>query len=159
MSDVPGWQGRFFEDFHSGDVLRHPMGRTITPADNIWFTLLTMNQNPIHLDRAYAEHTEFGRPLVNSTLTLAIVTGLSVADLSQNAVNLGWERVRLPAPLFEGDTLYARTEVLETRPSRSRPGMGVVRARSEGFKQDGTVVLECERAVLVYRRDHAPSRG
>lgn len=158
MGEVQGWQGRFFEDFHVGDVLRHPMGRTITSTDNIWFTLLTMNQNPIHLDRTYAEHTEFGRPLVNSTLTLAIVTGLSVADLSQNAVNLGWEAVRLPAPLFEGDTLYARTEVLETRPSRSRPAMGVVRARSEGYQQDGTVVLECERAILVYRRDHAPSR-
>lgn len=156
MSEAPARKGPFFEDFHVGDVFEHGMGRTITETDNIWFTLLTMNQNPIHLDRAYAEGTEFGKPLVNSTLTLAIVTGLSVSDLSRNAVNLGWERVRLPAPLFEGDTLYARTEILSVRESRSRSHMGVVGARTTGYKQDGRVVLECERAVLVFKRAHAP---
>jgi len=159
MSDTAGRSGRFFEDFRAGDIYEHGMGRTVTTTDNVWFTLLTMNQNPIHLDHEYARHTEFGRPLVNSTLTLAIVTGLSVKDLSQNAVNLGWERVRLPAPLFEGDTLYARTEILDVRESRSRPHMGVVRARSVGYQQDGRVVLECERAVLVFKREHAPARG
>lgn len=156
MSEEPARKGPFFEDFRVGGVFEHGMGRTITETDNIWFTLLTMNQNPIHLDRAYAEGTEFRRPLVNSTLTLAIVTGLSVSDLSRNAVNLGWERVRLPAPLFEGDTLYARTEILSVRESRSRPHMGVVGARTTGYQQDGRVVLECERAVLVFKRAHAP---
>ena len=111
------WQGRCFEEFEVGAVYEHRAGRTVTSTDNIWFTLLTMNTHPVHLDHAYAARTEIGRPLVNSTLTLAIVTGITVADVSQNAVaNLGWDKVRLPAPLFEGDTLYARSEVLELRP-------------------------------------------
>lgn len=156
MATLEGWRGHFFEDFHPGDMLEHRMGRTITTNDNIWFTLLTMNQNPIHLNQDYARRTEFGKPLVNSTLTLAVVTGLSVADLSQNAINLGWENVRLPAPVFEGDTIYARTQILATRPSNSRPNMGVVRARSEGYNQDDTVVLESERTILVYKRHAAP---
>lgn len=157
MSDIPRSAGRCFEDFEVGMVLRHPLGRTITTADNIWFTLLTGNTNPIHFDSHYAAQTEFGKPLVNSTFTLAVVTGLSVADVSQYGVNLGWDEVRLPAPLFEGDTLYAQTEVLATRDSKSRPNMGIVEVRTTGFKQDGTVVLEFRRAILVYRRGHVPS--
>jgi itaconyl-CoA hydratase len=153
-----GWQGRCFEDFEVGAVYEHRAGRTITSTDNIWFTLLTMNTHPAHLDHAYAANTSFGKPLVNSTLTLAIVTGISVDDVSRNAVaNLGWDKVRLPAPVFEGDTLYARSEVLEARPSKSHPEAGIVRVRTVGFKQDGTTVIEFERTMMVYRRDYLPS--
>jgi itaconyl-CoA hydratase len=141
MSFKPGWQGRVYEDFEVGDIYRHPLGRTITQADNIWFTLLTVNQNPIHFDSAYAAQTEFKQPLVNSALTLAIITGLSVADISQNAVNLGWDEVRMPHPVFEGDTLYAQSEVLEKRASTSRPQQGIVRFKTVGFNQDGKIVL------------------
>jgi acyl dehydratase len=152
-----GWQGRFLEDFRVGDVYRHAHGRTITQTDNTWFTLLTNNTHDIHYNVDYASRTEFGKPLVVSTLTLAIVTGLSVEDVSRNAVaNLGWEQVRCPAPVFAGDTLYAESEVLEVRPSRSRPGQGIVRVRTRGLNQDGTVVMEFERSVLVYGRADAP---
>lgn len=147
---------RCFEDFSVGMVLRHPLGRTITATDNTWFTLLTVNTNPIHFDSHYAAQTEFRRPLVDSTLTLAIVTGLSVEDVSRYGVNLGWSDVRLPAPLFEGDTLYAQSEVLQTRDSRSRPHMGIVEIKTTGFTQDGIVVIECRRAILIYRRGHEP---
>ena len=148
---------RCYEDFEVGMVIRHALGRTVTPADNIWFTLLTGNTNPIHFDAHYAAHTEFGRPLVNSTFTLAVVTGLSVSDMSQYGVNLGWNDVRMPAPLFEGDTLYAQSEVLNVRASKSRPAMGIVEIKTTGFKQDGTVVMEFTRAILVYRRGHVPA--
>ena len=148
---------RCYEDFEAGMVIRHALGRTVTTADNIWFTLLTGNTNPIHFDAHYAAQTEFGRPLVNSTFTLAVVTGLSVSDISQYGVNLGWDTVRMPAPLFEGDTLYAQSEVLSIRASKSRPTMGIVEIKTTGFKQDGTVVLEFTRAILVYRRGHTPS--
>ena len=156
MTLKPGWQGRVFEDFEVGDTYRHPLGRTITQTDNVWFTLLTMNSNPIHFDSALAAQTEFGRPLVDSTLTLAVVTGLSVGDVSQNGVNLGWTDVRLPRPVFEGDTLYAESEVLEARASRSRPAMGIVQVRTRGINQAGAVVIEFERTVMVYRRGHVP---
>lgn len=156
MSVKPGWSGRVYEDFEVGDVYRHPVGRTITQADNIWFTLLTVNNNPIHFDSVYAAQTEFRRPLVDSTFTLALVTGLSVSDISQNAVNLGWDEVRLPHPVFDGDTLYAQSEVLEKRESRSRPHMGIVRFRTLGFNQDGQVVIEFKRTIMVYRRGHVP---
>ncbi|THF69895.1 MaoC family dehydratase [Deinococcus sp. Arct2-2] len=149
--------GRCFEDFKSGQVIEHPLGRTVTQNDNIWFTLLTNNTNPIHFDAHYAAHTEFGRPLVNSAFTIALVTGLSVSDMSQNAVNLGWDEVRLPHPLFEGDTVYARSEVLSLRESRSRPHQGVLTFKTSGYNQHGTVVLEFKRTVLVYRRAHVPS--
>ena len=119
--------GRCYEDFTEGDVYRHPLGRTISETDNTWFTLLTVNTNPIHFDAHYAAQTEFGRPVVNSALTLALVTGLSVADVSQYGVNLGWDEVRMPAPVFVGDTLYAQTEVLAKRESKSRPQMGVLK--------------------------------
>jgi itaconyl-CoA hydratase len=148
--------GRCYEDFVPGMIIRHPLGRTITAADNTWFTLLTVNSNPIHFDAHYSAQTEFGRPLVNSTLTLALITGLSSGDVSRYAVNLGWDEVRMPAPLFEGDTLYAQSEVLKVRESESRPHMGLVTISSTGFKHDGTVVMEFRRTILVYKRGHLP---
>ena len=156
MTVKPGWEGRFFEDFQVGDVYRCRLGRTVTEADNIWFTLLTNNTNQIHFNSEYAKKTEFGKPLVNSTLTLAIVTGLSVADISRHAVNLGWDEIRLPHPLYEGDTIYAETEVLSARPSKSRPNMGVVEVKTTGFNQDGVSVITYRRSILVYKRGHEP---
>jgi itaconyl-CoA hydratase len=151
------WEGRYLEDFAVGDAYRHAHGRTVNETDNTWFTLLTNNSHQIHVNADYAAKTEFGRPLVVSTLTLAIVTGLSVADVSQNAVaNLGWDHVRLIAPVFAGDTLYASSEVLEVRPSQSRPGQGVVRVRTQGFNQRDETVIDFERTVLVYSRAARP---
>jgi len=153
----PGWEGRLFEDFEVGDLYYHPLGKTVTDTDNRWFTLVTQNTARVHFDENYARQTEFGRPLVDSTFTLALVTGQSVIDLSLNVfANLGWDTVRLPAPVFEGDTIYSRSKVLSTRPSASRPGLGIVRVATEGFNQDGTVVISFERTFLVYRRGHAP---
>jgi itaconyl-CoA hydratase len=152
-----GWRGRFFEDFEVGDVYEHPLGRTVTTTDNAWFTLLTQNTAPIHFDHNYAAQTEFGRPLVDSTFTLALVTGQSVTDVSQNVfANLGWDEVRLPAPVFEGDTIYSRSEVLEKRESRSRPNVGIVVVRTTGYNQGGDTVIVFRRTVMVYKRDHAP---
>ena len=148
--------GRFFEDFEVGVTIRHPLGRTVTTADNQWFTLMTMNTNPIHLDAHYAAQTEFGRPLVNSTFTLALVVGLSVTDISQHAINLGWDEVRMPAPVFEGDTIYGQTEILATRESKSRPTMGLVQVKTSGFNQDGKVVIAFRRDILVYKRGQGP---
>jgi acyl dehydratase len=148
--------GRYYEDFKVGDVYEHRPGRTISEADNTWFTLLTMNTHPLHFDAAYAAKTEFGRPLVNSCLVLSMVTGMSVSDLSQKAVaNLGWDKVRLSAPVFAGDTIYAESEVLATRDSKSRPTQGIVTVRTTGKKADGTVFMSYERAILVPRRGHA----
>ncbi|GAA1684764.1 MaoC family dehydratase [Microbacterium lacus] len=155
--EVTGWEGRFFEDFAIGDTYYHPLGRTITATDNTWFTLLTQNTAKVHFDSAYAASTEFGRPLVNSTLTLALVTGQSVIDLSLNVfANLGWDVVRLPAPVFEGDTLYSRSRVLELRDSGSRPAVGLVTVVTEGFNQDGVIVISYRRTFMVYRRGMAP---
>jgi acyl dehydratase len=147
---------RVFEDFEIGQVFRHPLGRTVTQTDNIWFTLLTVNPNPIHFDEVWAAQTEWKKPLVNSAFTLALVTGLSVGDLSKNAVNLGWDKIRIPHPVFEGDTIYAQSEVLETRVSKSRPHQGIVRFRTLGYNQDGVVVIDYERTILIYRRGHVP---
>ncbi len=153
-----GWIGRFYEDFEVGDIYAHPLGRTVIAADNIWFTLLTQNTNPIHFDRAYAAQTEFKRPLVDSTFTLALVTGQSVSDISQNAMaNLGWDDVRLPHPVFEGDTIYSRCEVLDKRESASRPSVGIVRFKTTGFNEHGTVVIEFTRTIMVYKRGEAPA--
>ena len=160
MGVKEGWTGRVYEDFEVGDIYNHPLGRTVLAADNVWFTLLTMNTNPIHFDHVYASKTEFDRPLVNSTFTLALVTGQSVTDLSQNVMaNLGWDEVRLPNPVFEGDTIYARSDVLEKRESKSRPNVGIVRVRTTGFNQDGTVVIEFKRTFMVYKRGHVPETG
>jgi itaconyl-CoA hydratase len=157
MTVKQGWQGRFFEDFEVGDIYEHPLGRTITSADNIWFTLLTQNTAPVHFDHHYASQTEFGKPLVNSALTLALVTGQSVTDISQNVLaNLGWDEVRLRHPVFEGDTLYSRSEVLEKRESKSRHAVGIVTVHTIGFNQEGTEVISFRRTVMVYRRGMAP---
>ena len=147
--------GRYLEDFTIGDVYEHRPGRTISETDNTWFTLLTMNTHPLHFDAAYCAKTEFGRPLVNSCLTLAIVAGMSVSDLSQKAIaNLGWDKVRLTAPVFAGDTIYAESEVLDVRESKSRATQGIVTVRTTGKKADGTVFMTYERSILVPKRGH-----
>ena len=157
---IVAWDGRFLEDFRVGDVYRHAHGRTISEADNTWFALLTNNPHDVHSNTDYASRTEFGRPLVVSTLTLAIVTGLSVSDVSQNAVaNLGWDQVKLTAPVFAGDTLYAESEYLEKRLSRSRPGQGLVTCATRGLKADGTLFLTFKRTFLLPTREHAGEEG
>jgi acyl dehydratase len=158
MTSQPGWRGRFFEDFTVGDVYQHTLGRTVTQTDNAWFTLLTQNTAPLHFDQHYASQTEFGRALVNSAFTIALVTGQSVSDVSQNVMaNLGWDEVRLPNPLFEGDTVYSVSEVLETKESRSRPNVGIVTVRTSGYNQTGTPVITFRRTVMVYRRGCGPA--
>jgi itaconyl-CoA hydratase len=159
MAVVTGWEGRFFDDFKVGDVYRVRYGRTVTENDNIWFTLLTCNTNQIHFNNDYGTKTDFGQCLINSTLTLAIVTGMCVADVSENGFALGWDEVRMPNPLFAGDTIYAETEVLDLRESKSRPGQGVVKVKHRGIKQDGTVVIEMTRSAMVWKRDAAPTIG
>ncbi|MBI3455197.1 MAG: MaoC family dehydratase [Candidatus Rokubacteria bacterium] len=160
MGGKPGWHGRFYEDFAVGDVYRHRLGRTISEADNTWFTLLTLNTNPSHFNVEYAKRMEFGKLLVNSAFTLALVTGLSVSDLSENAVaNLGWGEITLPHPVHVGDTLYAESEVLEMRESRSRPYAGIVKVRTRGLNQHGVVVIESTRTFMVYKREAAPARN
>ena len=157
MTTHTGWQGRYFEDFVVGDVYEHPLARTVTGTDNIWFTLLTQNTAPLHFDHEYAARTEFGKPLVNSTFTLALVAGQSVTDVSQNVfANLGWDQVRLPHPVFEGDTIHSRSTVLDLRPSRSRPQVGVVTVETEGLNQNDDVVIEFSRTLLVYKRGEGP---
>ena len=147
--------GRYFEDFAVGDTYEHRPGRTISEADNTWFTLLTMNQHPIHFDAEYAKHSEFGKPLVVSTLTVSILVGMSVSDVSQKAIaNLGWREIRLPKPVFAGDTLYAESTVLEKRESKSRPDQGIVTVKTVGKNQGGEVVCEFERTLLVMKRNN-----
>jgi acyl dehydratase len=160
MAVKQGWTGRVFEDFEVGDIYEHPLGRTVLAADNVWFTCMTMNTNPIHFDAEYASQTEFGKPLVNSCFTLALVTGQSVTDLTVNAVaNLGWDEVRLPHPLFEGDTVRSKSEVLETRESRSRPHVGIVRVKTTGTNQHGATVIEFTRTFMIWKRGHVPAAG
>src|SRR6202047_4645070 len=145
--------GRYFEDFTIGDVYEHRPGRTIGEADNTWFTLLTMNQHPLHFDAAYAAKSEFGRPGVHSCRTLSIVAGMSVADISQKAIaNLGWDNIKLTAPVFVGDTIYAESEVLAKRESQSRPTQGVVTVRTIGKKGDGAQFMSFERTALIPKR-------
>ena len=154
---VPGWSGRLFEDFTVGDVYYHPFGKTVTEADNQWFTLLTQNVAKTHVDANFAAHTEFGKPLVNSTLILALVTGQSTIDLSMNVfANMGWDTVRMPTPVFEGDTIYSRSKVLAIRASSSRPNLGLVTVATEGFNQDGVIVITYQRTFMVYRRGFLP---
>lgn len=153
-----GWEGRYYEDFEVGYVFPHPCGRTITEADNVWFTLITMNTNEIHFNTDYASKTDFKKPLVNSLLTLAIVHGMSVSDTSQNAINLEWREVKLPAPVYVGDTLYAESEVLSKRESRSRPYMGLVEIKTFGRNQEGKVVIELTRNMMVWKREHSPRK-
>ncbi|MBM3490024.1 MAG: MaoC family dehydratase [Alphaproteobacteria bacterium] len=147
--------GRYYEDFQVGDVYEHRPGRTILEADNTWFTLLTMNKHPLHFDAEYAKFSEFGRPLVNSALTVSIVAGMSVSDVSQKAIaNLGWTDIKMPAPVFNGDTLYAESRVLDKRESNSRPTQGIVTVETLANKQDGTVVMSFVRRILVPKRGH-----
>ncbi len=155
-----GWTGRFFEDFGVGDIYRFPYGRTVTELDNSLFTHLTLNGNPLHFDAEYTRRSQWGRILVNSTFTLGLVTGMSVSDVSQNAVaNLGWENVRLPNPVFVGDTLYCESEVIGKRESRSHPEAGIVTVRSYGINQDGQIVIDLTRHVMIYKKEHSPARN
>lgn len=147
--------GRYYEDFEVGDVYEHRPGRTLTEMDNIQFTLLTMNTHPLHFDDAYAAKTEFGKPLMNSAFTLSVVVGMSVSDISQKAVaNLGWTDIKLTAPVFAGDTIYAESKVLAKRASASRPNQGIVTVETLGTKADGTRFMSFTRSVLVPCRGH-----
>lgn len=157
MSPIP-WHERFFEDFALGDSCRHRLARTVTGYDNMLFTLLTQNPAPLHLNHDFVRQSGHERVPVNSTLTLALVTGQSVADLTPNVMtNLGWSEVRLPAPAFEGDTIYSESTIVSLRDSAKRPGVGIVGVRTMGYRQDGTVVIEFVRTVMMYRRGHAPA--
>ena len=157
MSDAQApkeWRGRFFEDFTVGDVFKSRLGRTVTQTDNIYFTLLTLNTNQMHFNTPYTEGTRFGKPLVNSAFTLALVTGMSVPDTSENATaNLAWTDIKLPKPVFEGDTLWSESEILELRESKSSPNVGIVSMRTRGINQRREVVIEFKRTFMVYKRD------
>ena len=145
--------GRWFEDFTVGEVMKHRPGRTILESDNTMFSLLTNNIHPLHTDHHYASKTQFGRTLVNSALTLAIVTGMSVVDTSYRAVaNLEWERITMPNPVFPGDTIYAESEVLEVRESRSKPDRGIVTIETRAHNQRGELVMTCRRKFMAAKR-------
>ena len=148
--------GRYYEDFVVGDIYEHRPGRTITQTDNIWFSLLTMNQHPLHIDEEFGKGTEFGKTLVLSPLTVSLMVGMSVSDISQKAIaNLGWTDIVLPHPLYVGDTLYAESEVLEKRESKSRPNDGIVTVQTTGKNQDGTIVASYKRSALIPKKGHA----
>ena len=148
--------GRYYEDFQVGDIYEHRPSRTITETDNTWFTLLTMNTHPMHFDAEYAKASEFGRCIVASPLTVAIMVGQSVSDVSQKAIaNLGWDEIKLTHPLFAGDTLSSESEVLDKRESQSRPGAGLVTVKTTGFNQDGVVVCHFRRTMLIAKRGHS----
>jgi itaconyl-CoA hydratase len=158
MSQIKeGWVGRYFEDFTVGDLYRSRLGRTITLTDNIQFTMITNNTNQLHFNVHYAEQTEFGKPLVNSALTLSVVAGLAVIDVSEHGFALGWDYIKLPNPVFPGDTIYAETEVLEVRESKSRPHQGVVKVCTRGINQDGKVVIDYARSVMIWKKGSAPA--
>ncbi|CAM3916234.1 MaoC family dehydratase [Rheinheimera salexigens] len=148
--------GRYYEDFVVGDIYEHRPGRTITKTDNTWFTLLTMNTHPMHFDDEYAKGSEFGKCIVCSPLTVALMVGMSVTDVSQKAIaNLGWDEIKMTYPLFEDDTLTAESEILEKRESKSRPGAGIVVTKSTGFNQDGKIVCTFKRTILIAKRGHS----
>ncbi|MGG5809262.1 MaoC family dehydratase [Falsiroseomonas sp. CW058] len=147
--------GRFYEDFEVGHIYEHRPNRTLTETENTWFTLLTMNQHPMHFDVEYAKHSEFGRCIIASPFTVAVLVGMSVSDVSQKAIaNLGWKEIRLTHPLFAGDTLTAESEVLDKRESRSRPNAGIVGVRTRGFNQAGVLVCEFDRTMLIAKRGY-----
>ncbi|WP_255151152.1 MaoC family dehydratase [Halorarius halobius] len=153
---VEGWQGRFYEDFAVGDVYKHPYGRTVTETDNVWFTNLTMNSNPMHFNEAYASETEFGERLVDGTFVIALAVGMSVVDVSANATaNLGYDDVRHTGPVFHGDTLFAESEVLSKRESDSRDHVGIVETELRAYNQDDEQVLTLRRTPMVLKREHA----
>ena len=148
--------GPFFEDFKVGQVFNHPLGRTVTATDNRWFTLLTMNTNQLHFNAHYAEGTQHGREVVSSGFTLAIVLGLSVSDISQNAfANLGWDEIRLTSPVFAGDTIYAQSVITGVRESATRPDTGIVQCFTRGLNQAGVEIMTFRRSALVYKRASA----
>ncbi len=148
--------GRYFEDFNVGDIYEHRPGRTITETDNTWFTLLTMNTHPMHFDKEYAANSEFGRCIVCSPFTVALMVGMSVTDVSQKAIaNLGWTDIKLTYPLYAGDTLICESEVLDKRESQSRPGAGIVTVKTTGFNQDGKMVCTFNRSMLIAKRGHS----
>lgn len=152
---IPTPTGRYYEDFVIGDIYEHRPGRTITESDNINFSLMTMNQHPMHCDANYAAKSEFKRPIVNSGLSLAIVLGMTVNDVSLKAIaNLGWKNIELTGPVFPGDTLYAESEVLEKRESKSRPTQGIVTVETRAFDQNGKPVMNFVRTTLVPKRGH-----
>jgi len=146
--------GLYFEEFSVGQTFRHALRRTITEADNVWFSALTHNPAPLHLDAEYMKHTEFGKPIVNSCLTLAFMVGISVGDTTAGTTvaNLGWDAVRFPAPLFHGDTIRIETEVLELRDSKSRPENGIVIFAHRAYNQNEVLVGECKRSALMLRK-------
>lgn len=153
---VDGWQGRYYEDFHVGDVYKHPYGRTVTETDNVWFTNITMNNNPMHFNEAYAAETEFGERLVDGTFVIALAVGMSVIDVSANATaNLGYDDIRHHAPVFHGDTIFAESEVTARRESDSRDHVGIVTTELRAFNQDDELVLSLERTPMVLKREHA----
>ena len=147
--------GKYFEDLHVNQVIKHSNGRTVTEMDNVLFSALTMNTQPLHLNEDFASRTEFGHRIVNGLFTLALATGLTVADLTEGTIvaNLGYENVRHPHPMFHGDTLYVETLVMDMRESRSRPNAGIVRFRHTGRNQHGVIVLEFERTALILKRE------
>ena len=154
MTAPSSWHGRYYEDFTVGDVFRSRFGRTITDTDNIWFTCLTLNTNQNHFNDEFAKGTPFGRPLVNSAFTLALVTGLTVPDTSENAAaNLAWTDIKLPKPVFVGDTVWAESEITDLRESKSNPSVGIVTMRCRGINQRREVVIEFKRTFMVYKRD------
>ena len=146
--------GLYFEEFAEGQVFEHAMTRTVTEMDNVLFTSLTMNPQPLHLDAEFAKATEFGRPLVNSIFTLGLVIGISVGDttLGTTVANLGMSDVRFPKPVFHGDTVHVRTTVIATRRSKSRADAGIVEFEHEGLNQRGETVAICRRAALMKTR-------
>ncbi len=153
-----GWEGRFFEDFEVGDIYRSRLGRTVYESDNVLFTLMSNNTNQIHFNADYAKKTGFDAPLMNSIVTLAVVAGLGVADISENGFALGWDEIKLPNPVYAGDTLYSESEVVALRESKSRAGQGIVKVLTRGMNQKGQIVIEYTRSVMVWCRDAAPLR-
>tara|TARA_Y100001970_G_scaffold81103_2_gene102866 strand:+ start:1359 stop:1844 length:486 start_codon:yes stop_codon:yes gene_type:complete len=153
--EITEQSGRHYEQFEVGNTYAHRPGRTISETDNTWFTLLTMNTHPLHFDKEYAKKSEFGQILVNSAFTVSLIVGMSVRDVSQNAIaNLGWKEIRLPSPVFVGDTLYAESTVLEKRESKSRPNAGIVKVSTLGKKSDGTLVCDFERTMLIPKQGY-----
>jgi itaconyl-CoA hydratase len=147
------WRGRYYEDFAVGDVFQSRFGRTLTETENIWFTCLTLNTNQVHFNVPFAERTRFGRPLMNSTFTLAVVTGMTVPDTSENATaNLSWTDIKLPNPVFAGDTLWAESEITDLRESASNANVGIVTMRCRGLNQRREVVIEFKRTFMIYKR-------
>lgn len=146
--------GHYYEEFEVGQTFQHGIRRTITEADNVWFSALTHNPAPLHLDAEYMKSTEFGKPIVNSCLTLGFMVGISVGDttVGTTVANLGWDDVRFPHPLFHGDTIRVETEVLELRDSKSRPDNGIVIFAHRAFNQNEILVGECKRSALMMRK-------